>query len=108
MAEKLSGTAPPMQNEVAEGGGGQGSREAQPGAPAPNIQSIPGRLDVLKWPLIAGFGAIFALGAMLLARKPVVAVAGGLPVAGSTGAFPAAAPARFAVEAGVGTGPARV
>ena len=43
------------------------------------VQQIPGRLDVLKWPLIAGFVGLFALGAILLVRKPVVAVAGGAP-----------------------------
>jgi hypothetical protein len=79
MAVNVSGTAPPVQVEGAEGGGGQNSREAQAGAPAANIQSIPGRLDVLKWPLIAGFVGIFALGAMLLARRPVMAVAGDVP-----------------------------
>jgi hypothetical protein len=40
-----------------------------------NIQQIPGRLDVLKWPLVAGFLGVFALGAILLARKPVTVVA---------------------------------
>src|SRR5258705_4950603 len=79
MGGNVSGTAPPMQNEGVGGGGGQGSREAQAGAPAASIQSIPGRLDVLKWPLIAGFVGIFALGAMLLARKPVMAVPGDVP-----------------------------
>jgi hypothetical protein len=79
MAVNVSGTAPPLQNESSEGGGRQGSRDAQAAPPAANIQSIPGRLDVLKWPLIAGFVGIFALGAMLLARKPVMAVAGDIP-----------------------------
>jgi len=81
MAVNVSGTAPPLQNEGPEGGSGQGqgSRDAQAAAPAANIQSIPGRLDVLKWPLIAGFVGIFALGAMLLARKPVMAVPGDVP-----------------------------
>jgi hypothetical protein len=41
------------------------------------VQQIPGRLDVLKWPLVAGFVGLFALGAILLARKPVAVVAGG-------------------------------
>ncbi len=41
------------------------------------VQQIPGRLDVLKWPLIGGFVGVFALLAILLARRPVVAVAGG-------------------------------
>jgi hypothetical protein len=80
MAVNVSGTAPPLQAGGSDsGGGGQGSRDAQAAAPAANIQSIPGRLDVLKWPLIAGFVGIFALGAMLLARKPVMAVAGDVP-----------------------------
>jgi hypothetical protein len=34
----------------------------------------------LKWPLIAGFVCVFVLLAILLARKPVVAVAGPMPV----------------------------
>jgi hypothetical protein len=80
MAVNVSGTAPPLQAQGPDSGpGGQGPQNAQDSqavAPAANIQSVPGRLDVLKWPLIAGFVGIFALGAMLLARKPVTAVAG--------------------------------
>ena len=45
---------------------------------------MPGRLDVLKWPVIIGFLCVFALGAILLVRKPVVAVAGGVPLEEST------------------------
>src|SRR5260370_13360316 len=82
MVVNVSGSAPPLQAGGSDSGGGQRAQDAQGAAPAANIQSIPGRLDVLKWPLIAGFGAIFALGAMLLARKPVVAVAGGVPCGG--------------------------
>lgn len=72
IAVSVSGTAPPP----APGGGDQargqaGGQEAQSGAPAVNIQQVPGRLDVLKWPLVAGFVGVFAVGAMLLARKPV-------------------------------------
>jgi len=80
MAVSVSGTAPPLQNAGADSGAnGRDAQDAQASAPAANIQSIPGRLDVLKWPLIAGFVGIFALGAMLLARKPVVAAAGSAP-----------------------------
>jgi len=43
---------------------------------------IPGRLDVLKWPLVAGFAGLFGLGAIFLVRKPV----------------PAGIPAEFAEE----------
>jgi hypothetical protein len=105
MAVNVSGTAPPLQSGGTESGDGQGAQGTleQAAPPTASVQSIPGRLDVLKWPLIAGFGAIFALGARLLARKPVVAVAGGVPVA--SGAAPAAAPpaALSQVDAAVGT-----
>jgi len=104
MAVNVSGTAPPLPAGGSDsGGGGQGAQDAQGTAPAANIQSVPGRLDVLKWPLIAGFVGIFALGAMLLARKPVVAVAGGLPVA-SGNATPGSNPTALSqVDAAVGT-----
>jgi hypothetical protein len=82
MTVSVSGTAPPLQNAASDSGaGGRDAQDTQAPAPAANIQSIPGRLDVLKWPLIAGFVGIFALGAMLLARKPVAAVAGSVPAA---------------------------
>ena len=73
----VSGTAPPRQ----DADGGSQSQEQQGGVVAGpvTVQQIPGRLDVLKWPLIAGFLGLFALGAILLVRKPVVAVAGGAP-----------------------------
>jgi len=83
----LSGTAPPPD---AGGGGadqGQQGRDSQQGggeAAGVGIQQVPGRLDVLKWPVIIGFVCVFALGAILLARKPVVAVAGGAPLEEST------------------------
>jgi hypothetical protein len=43
------------------------------------VEQIPGRLDVLKWPLVAGFIGLFALGGILLARKPVAVVAAAGP-----------------------------
>jgi hypothetical protein len=80
VAVSVSGTAPPAATDANAGAeqGPQG-RDAQQGggeATGAGIQQVPGRLDVLKWPLIAGFVCIFALVAILLARKPVVAVAG--------------------------------
>src|SRR5438309_9306411 len=81
VAVSVSGTAPaPDANAGAEQG--QQGRDAQQGggeASGAGIQQVPGRLDVLKWPLIAGFVCVFALVAILLARKPVVAVAGPAP-----------------------------
>ena len=82
VAVNLSGSAPPPD----AGGGadqGQQGRDSQQGggeAAGVGIQQVPGRLDVLKWPVIIGFVAVFALGAILLVRKPVVAVAGGVPL----------------------------
>jgi hypothetical protein len=73
----LSGTAPsPSTDRGADAGGPGGGDAPQGGAQqGANIQAIPGRLDVLKWPLIAGFVGVFALGAILLARKPVAVAA---------------------------------
>src|SRR6266852_1385642 len=84
VAVSVSGTAPPPDaNAGADQGqqGGQQGRDAQQGgaelAAGVSIQAVPGRLDGLKWYLIAGFAVLFAMGAILLGRKPVVAVAGG-------------------------------
>ncbi len=73
----LSGTAPPPSAGASADSGGQGGGDAPQGGAqqGASIQAIPGRLDVLKWPLIAGFAGVFALGAILLARKPVAVIA---------------------------------
>ncbi len=69
LAVNVSGTAPPPSaGNGADSGAGQ---EAQGASTGVNIQQVPGRLDVLKWPLVAGFVGVFAVGAFLLARKPV-------------------------------------
>lgn len=78
----VSGTAPPADQAGGDTGQPQG-RDAQQGGgdvAGASIQQVPGRLDGLKWVLIGGFVCVFALGAMLLARKPVAAVAGGFAV----------------------------
>src|SRR5579859_1972076 len=103
MAVNVSGTAPPLpQGNGSEASGGPGAADAQGAAPAVNIQSVPGRLDVLKWPLIAGFVGVFALGAMLLARKPVVAVAGDARLDRGAEASPPRSAALSQVDAAVG------
>jgi hypothetical protein len=80
-AVNVSGTAPPQDANAGGGQGPQNRDSQQDGGEGGGvaIQQVPGRLDVLKWPVIVGFACLFALGAMLLARKPVVAVAGALP-----------------------------
>jgi hypothetical protein len=104
IAVNVSGTAPPLQAGAPDGGG-QG-QEASSGAATVSVQQIPGRLDVLKWPLIGGFVVVFALGALILARKPVMAVAGGpaqgLGAAHAVHSAPASA-AMAQVDAAVGT-----
>ena len=80
IAVSVSGTAPPDANAGADQGqqGGQQGRDAQQGgaeSAGVSIQAVPGRLDGLKWYLIAGFAVLFAMGAILLGRKPVVVVA---------------------------------
>lgn len=107
MAVNISGTAPPMPSGGADSGAqdGQGGQDAAAPPPAANIQSIPGRLDVLKWPLIAGFVGIFVLGAILLARRPVVAVAGASAISGVSvpaSGYPPASPPMAQVDAAVG------
>jgi hypothetical protein len=81
VAVNVSGTAPPQDANAGGGQGPQNRDSQQDGGEGGGvaIQQVPGRLDVLKWPVIVGFACLFALGAMLLARKPVVAVAGALP-----------------------------
>jgi hypothetical protein len=104
MTVSVSGFAAPLQNAGSESSaGGRDAPDAQAPAPAANIQSIPGRLDVLKWPLIAGFVGIFALGAILLARKPVPAVAGDMPAARPPADSVAASTPLGQVDAAVGT-----
>ncbi len=73
----VSGTAPPPSES-----GPQGQTDAQgrdAGRSAQPVQALPGRLDSLKWVLVGGFGALFALGVGFLWRRP----------AGATNAQPA-------------------
>ena len=67
----IAGTAPPLAAGGADGGT-QARGDAGPGnAENAAIQTVPGRLDTLKWPIIGGFLVLFVLAAVLLARKPV-------------------------------------
>jgi hypothetical protein len=73
IAVTLSGTAPPPSAANSGGTGGAPGRaeNVQGGDAAAAIQSVPGRLDSLKWPLIGGFCVLFILAAILLARKQI-------------------------------------
>jgi hypothetical protein len=86
LAVNVSGSAPPPgANSAADQG--QPGQEAQGAAASANIQQVPGRLDVLKWPLVAGFVGLFAVSAILLARKPVAVTVA--PLGNSSEAFTA-------------------
>lgn len=95
----VSGTAPPDQSSD---GGQQSQGQGGGEAAGAGIQQVPGRLDGLKWVLIGGFVGVFALGAILLARKPVVAVAAGVPVETDDVPLPSK-PKKQKIQAGTGT-----
>jgi hypothetical protein len=71
----VSGTAPPPQASQQEQGNDQD--------PAVNsrltatVQALPNRMDSLRWIIIGGFAALFALGLLLLWRQPALATAAG-------------------------------
>jgi hypothetical protein len=83
----VSGTAPMPQSAQGGGtppGGGGAVQDpsvnsrAEAGGDATTVTAttIPARLDSLKWILVGGFAAIFALGFIFLLRRPQVAAVG--------------------------------
>ncbi len=108
----VSGTAPPPQASQDQNQG-QGGNDQDPTVNSrvnESVQALPNRLDSLRWIIIGGFAALFALGVLILWRKPdfvpgVAAGVGDMPVpsspAGPRGkrkspASQAAAPSRTA------------
>jgi len=109
IAVNVSGTAPPPQ----EANGGETPKEAADARSSDStgsatVQQVPGRLDVLKYPLLGGFAVMFLLGAILLARKPVAttpsatASSGGSLLAPGVYAPPSVSAALSRVDAEVG------
>jgi len=95
----VSGTAPAASEaaETQSDPAAQG-RDAQQGSSASSgvsIQVAPGRLDDLKLPIILVLVVGFAGFAVLLARKPVVAVAGAPPTATPESVTPATSSANI-------------
>jgi hypothetical protein len=72
----LSGVGNPQAADASGAQGQQGGQEGNSRTESENIQAVPGRLDDLKWPLMIGLTALFALGAIMLSRKQVVIAAG--------------------------------
>jgi len=93
LAFNVSGTAPPPPDQGGAGGGSGstvGGASGAGGANDPSVNSrassagetvtpMPGKLDNVKWILVAGFGVLFTLGIAFLWRRPAatMAVAGG-------------------------------
>jgi hypothetical protein len=103
--------------QAAEAGGAQeqqGGQEGNSRTESENIQAVPGRLDDLKWPLMIGLAALFALGAVILSRKQVVVAAGSAgeledaPVATRKSSAKAAKPATAAGAAPAAASPSSV
>lgn len=76
----ISGSAPPP-SASAQGGDpqGQGQDQVNGREAGAAIQTMPNRLDSLKWILIVGFAALFALGITMIWRRPLAVVADGMP-----------------------------
>lgn len=83
-AVSVSGTGPIPQPESAAGGGAADDSQnpavnsrADSGATAPtaSVTALPARLDSVRWYVVGGFAAIFALGLFYIWRQPHVAVA---------------------------------
>ena len=81
----VSGTAPPPQTS-------QNDQQGNDQDPAVNsratavVQALPNRLDSLRWIIIGGFAALFALGVLILWRQPALGTAAGAP--GQTSGLP--------------------
>ena len=78
-ASDALGAGKPLEISIAGQGTAPAAAASRQETPTPggdsgaNIQVIPSRLDSLKWPIVAGFAGLFALGAIFLLRKPVPA-----------------------------------
>lgn len=69
----LSGQGEPIQADAGGQGQGQGEMPQEGNSRTQaDLQAIPGRLDGLKWYILAGFAALFAIGGLLLSKKQVV------------------------------------
>jgi hypothetical protein len=105
----VSGTGPPPQQDSSapDNGGNAGAAggddtqnpsvnsriETSASTPVASLTTLAPRLDSLKWILVAGFAAIFVLGALYLWRQPQTLMAGEAAEAVDMPAAPKAAPA---------------
>jgi hypothetical protein len=84
----VSGTAPPPQASQQQGNDQDPAVNSHANE---TIQALPNRIDSLRWIIIGGFAALFAIGVLLLWRQPTLASAGGaldVPVPSASPAGP--------------------
>jgi hypothetical protein len=72
LAVSVSGVGSPQPAESANGQGEQQGPEGNSRTQGQQVDIAPPRIDDLKWPMLFGLAALFALGAILLSRKQVV------------------------------------
>jgi hypothetical protein len=81
----ISGTAPPPAADNGDANAADNSQnpsvnshvdDGAQGSPVATVTTLPARLDSLKWIVVAGFAALFALGLIFVLRQPQVAPAG--------------------------------
>lgn len=92
----ISGTAPPPAPDNGDASSADNSQnpsvnshidDGAQGAPVANVTTLPARLDSLKWIVVGGFVALFALGLIFVLRQPQVA-----PVSSTGGTAPTPQP----------------
>ncbi len=99
LTASISGTAPPPSDATSSDSGDNSQNPSvnshvdsgDTAAAAADITTLPARLDSLKVILVVGFGAVFALGAIFIMRRPQLAPAtpSGEPAAPVAPAAPA-------------------
>jgi hypothetical protein len=72
LAVSVSGVGAPQAAEAADSQGQQQGQEGNSRTQGQQVDVAPPRIDDLKWPMLFGLAALFALGAILLSRKQVV------------------------------------
>ena len=72
LAVSVSGVGSPQPAAAADGQDQQQGQEGNSRTQGQQVDVAPPRIDDLKWPMLFGLAALFALGAILLSRKQVV------------------------------------
>jgi hypothetical protein len=93
LAVSVSGVGSPQAAEAVDSQGQQQGQEGNSRTQGQQVDVAPPRIDDLKWPMLIGLIALFAIGAILLSRKQIVIVP-----AGDAGDAPASAQSKKAAK----------